>query len=215
MADALDLVGFKHSVYTWVVRLALAEMGLDSGYTETNPFAEPPDPVLARCTPFQRVPVLQHGQLCLTETTAILRYLDAISTGSNLQPDDPVSAALMNQIIGIADADVYPVMVRQVFSQGYYMPVVEGQKGDAAIVADGFSRARPALEMLERIASEGRQLNKNGISLADLHLAPMLGYFVRVPAAGDVMASYPSLAGWLDWVSQRSAFVSTHPFGAG
>ena len=76
---ALQLVGYGPSVYTWIVKVALIEMGLKVDYIETNPFAETPDPLLARYTPFDRVPVLVHGDFRLTETAAILRYLDQLS----------------------------------------------------------------------------------------------------------------------------------------
>lgn len=211
MAEPLRLIGFEHSVYTWVARFALAEMGLEAEYVEANPFAEPPDPVLARYTPLQRVPVLQHGQLLLTETAAILRYLDTISTRPSLQPQDPIAAAQMNQIIGIVDADVYPVMVRQVFSAGFYNPVVMGTAQDSGRVAAGLERLKAALGLLERIAGEGRQLNGAGLSLADIHLAPMVAYFLRVPEAATVFDLHPALARWWQVVGTRGALVSTDP----
>lgn len=212
MAERLRLIGFEHSVYTWVVRFALAEMGVEAAYVETNPFLDPPDPVLARYTPFDRVPVLQHGDLLLTETAAIVRYLDAISDQVSLQPSDPIAAAQMNQIIGIVDADVYPVMVRQVFSPGYYTPVMLGLPADPGRVAQGLERAQPALSVLERIAQEGRQLDGAEISLVDIQLAPMMSYFTRVPEAAEVLVRYPALHRWWKKTQQRAALVSTDPF---
>ena len=211
MAEPLRLIGFEHSVYTWAVRFAMAEMGLTADYVEANPFADPPDPVLARYTPLRRVPVLQHGDLLLTETAAILRYLDALSAGPSLQPEDPVAAAQMNQIIGLVDADVYPIMVRQVFSPGYYTPVVLGLPGDDAPVTHGLVQAQPALEVLERIAGQGRQLTGDVLSLADLHLGPMMSYFTRVPAAAEALTGTPALARWWQTVSLRPALRATDP----
>lgn len=211
MADPLHLIGFEHSVYTWVVRFALGEMDLEATYEEANPFADPPDPVLSRYTPLKRVPVLQHGPLLLTETSAILRYLDRLSTVPSLQPDDPVAAAQMDQVIGIVDADVYPVMVRQVFSGGFYGPVVLGGDRDEARVRDGLERAKPALGLLNRIAGEGRVLSGSYLSLADLHLAPMIAYFQRVEAAGDLLSDYPALAAWWQAAGARPALRDTDP----
>lgn len=211
MADPLRLIGFEHSVYTWAARFALAEMGLEAAYVEANPFADPPDPVLARYTPLRRVPVLQHGDLLLTETSAILRYLDTISGGASMQPNDPVAAAQMDQIIGIVDADVYPVMVREVFSPGFYTPVVLGLDRDDVRVAEGLERAKPALGLLNRIAGEGRQLSGGALSLADIHLAPMMRYFLRVEAAGEMFKRYPALVAWWQVMGQRPALLSTDP----
>lgn len=211
MAEALRLIGFKHSVYTWIVRLALAEMGLSADYVEANPFADPPDPVLARYTPLGRVPVLEHGGFRLTETSAICRYLDVIAPGPSLQPDDPKALARMAQVIGLADADVYPIMVRQVFSAGYYAPVILGQTGDRRRVAEGLTAAGAVLGVLEDIAGEGLQLGGGKVSLADLHLAPMMSYFTRVPEGLSALGGYPRLASWWHWIEERMTLRDTDP----
>ena len=118
----LTLVGFRYSVYTRIVRMALSEMSLKADYVEADPFADPPDPVLTEYTPFDRVPVFCDGSFCLTETAAILRYLDRLGPRPTLVPRGPKAAARMAQVIGIADAYCYGTLVRQVFSHGYYRP---------------------------------------------------------------------------------------------
>lgn len=211
MAEALRLIGFKHSVYTWIVRLTLAELGLSAEYVEANPFADPRDPVLPRYTPLNRVPMLEHGRFRLTETAAICRYLDAISNRPLLQPSDPKALARMAQVIGLVDADVYPLMVRQVFSAGYYAPVIMGQPGDAVRVADGLKSAGAVLSVLEEIAEEGLQLTGETVSLADLHLAPMMSYFARVPEGLSALSGYPKLSAWWHQVETRQTLQSTDP----
>ena len=211
MAEALRLVGFQHSVYTWIVRLALREMELAADHVEANPFADPPDPVLARYTPLNRVPVLVHGPFRLTETGAILRYLDTLSTRPSLLPQEPQAQARMAQVIGLADADVYPVMVRQVFSGGYYRPVVMGEAADAEALSQGLLRAAPVLGLLEEIAAEGRVLTGAALTLADLHLAPMLSYFLRVPEARSLLASYPALDHWWAMMARNAHLCATDP----
>ena len=47
----LVLTGLGVSVYTRVARMALAEKGLSYRFEAVNPFADAPDPVLARLTP--------------------------------------------------------------------------------------------------------------------------------------------------------------------
>lgn len=211
MAEALRLIGFKHSVYTWIVRLTLAELGLSAEYVEANPFADPPDPVLPRHTPLNRVPVLEHGRFRLTETAAICRYLDAISNRPSLQPGDPKEIARMAQVIGLVDADVYPIMVRQAFSEGYYAPVVMGQPGDTARVAAGLKAAGAVLSVLEGIAEEGLQLTGAKVSLADLHLAPMMSYFTRVPEGLSDLSGYPKLGAWWHQVQTWQTLQDTDP----
>ncbi|MCX7558456.1 glutathione S-transferase family protein [Sulfitobacter sp. F26204] len=211
MAEALTLIGFHHSVYTWVVRFALAEMGLEARYVEADPFAVPPDPVLARYTALRRVPVLCDGGFCLTETAAILRYLDHLSDRPTFQPRDARAAAQMVQIMGLVDADIYPILIRQVFSGGYYRPVVMQEPGDSEQVHAGLQRAAPSLTVLDQIAREGRQLSGEVLYLADFHLAPMLSYALRVPEVAKVISAYPSLAMWWAKIASRPALSASDP----
>ncbi|MEP5728845.1 MAG: glutathione S-transferase family protein [Sulfitobacter sp.] len=213
MAEPLRLIGFRHSVYTWIVRLALHEFGCTAEYIEANPFADPPDPVLQKYTPFRRVPVLEHGALRLTETAAILRYLDALNPSLSLAPKDPIALAQMAQVMGLSDADVYPILIRQVFSNGYYAPVVMGEGGDAQRVAEGLVRAQPVLKVLDQIAGQGHQLNAHHLSLADIHLGPMMSYFTRVPEGQLLLDAYPALSAWWQWMQSRPSLLQTDPLG--
>src|SRR5262245_13365566 len=60
--------------------------------------------------PFVRVPILQHGDYRLYETQAILRYTDALVPNPSLQPTDPRTIGRMNQIIGINDWYLFPLL---------------------------------------------------------------------------------------------------------
>ena len=40
MDDRLALIGFRHSVYTRIVRIALIETGLQADYIEVDPFED-------------------------------------------------------------------------------------------------------------------------------------------------------------------------------
>lgn len=211
MPERLILIGFEHSVYTWIVRLALKEFGFEADYVEANPFADPPDPVLPRYTPLGRVPVLMHGDFRLTETAAILRYLDRLATGPSWQPTTAKALARMDQVIGVGDADVYPILVRQVFSHGYYWPVVLNEPGSQDLLKQGLVRAAPCLSVLEGIAAEGLQLVPGQRSLADFHLAPMMSYALRVPELAALLPGYPALHGWWEQTSEWLALRRTDP----
>lgn len=211
MADPINLLGFRHSVYTRIVRMGLIETGLKANYIEANPFAAEPDPVLAAMTPLGRVPVLQHGDFVLTETAAILRYLNDLGPKASLIPAAPQAAARMAQVMGIVDAYVYQPLVRKVFSHGFYQDAV-GEDGDPAIVAEGLTLSQAPLRALDSIAAGGLQLAGGQISLADLHLAPMMDYFVRVPEAADLLRHYPALSQWWDSISNHPSLRDTDPF---
>ena len=211
MDKPLTLIGYRYSVYTRIVRMALIEFGLSADYLEADPFSDPKDPVLAAHTAFGRVPVLRHGDFTLTESAAILRYLDAIGPGLSLVPTAAQPAARMAQIIGIVDAYTYWPLVRDVFGAAVFAPH-QGQPVDSARIATGLSNAQPSLQTLNGIAGEGQQLNGVDITLADLHLAPMIAYFSMAEEGATALARYPALLSWWEAVQNRPSLQQTDPF---
>tara|TARA_R110002074_G_scaffold151721_2_gene305560 strand:- start:3583 stop:4227 length:645 start_codon:yes stop_codon:yes gene_type:complete len=211
MADRLTLIGFRYSVYTRIVRMALLELGLEAEYVEVDPFFAPPNPELSRYTPFGRVPVLRHGAFTLTETAAIVGYLCDLSAGRSLRPQTAQGSARMMQVIGIIDAYGYQPLVRDVFSHGFYRQQM-GEEFDSEKVTIGLVKARPVLQVLDMIAQEGLQLNGQAISLADIHLAPMMAYFTKVSEAAELLRGFPALSGWWTQLCGRPSLIATDPF---
>lgn len=209
-AGDLTLIGFRDSVYTWAVRWALAETGLPARNEEANPFDPEDAPGLRLHHPFGLVPVLRHGEFALYETPAILRYLDRLQRGADLVPASPRAEARMLQVMSVATTQVYWPLVRQVFSNGYYLPRL-GQDADQAAFSSGLARAPLVLDALDQVADEGLVLTGEGLTLADLMLAPMLAYFNAVPEAARLTGKRGALSAWLDRVTARPAFVATRP----
>ena len=207
---ALTLFGYRFSIYTRVVRLVLHEKRLRATLVEVDPFADPlPDGFLA-LSPFGHVPVLAHGPFTLYETAPICRYLDEALPGPPLQPADPRDRARMAQVVQMADAYVYPPLVRGVYEHLVFRPA-EGSPADPLVAARGLADAQPVLAALEVIASEGRVLNGRGLTLADLHLAPMIAAFVQAAEGRAMMAGYPCLAGWWRGIEGHAAMAATDP----
>ncbi len=190
--------------------MALQEKGIASAYCELNPFDHPVPPALSAMHPFGRVPVLTHDDFAIYETTAILTYLDNAFIGPALTPTDPRTAARMAQIIAICDAYAYRPLVRQVFSHGVFRPHA-AETADPARVASGLVAAEIVLDACERIAAEALVLNATRLTLADIHLAPMISYFAMLPAAAAALRQRPALARWYVWIERRDSFQLTNP----
>lgn len=207
---ALVLHGYRPSVYVRVARLTLAEKGVAYDQAEVNPFAsEPPSDYLA-LHPFNRVPALVHEDFVLYETGAIVRYIDRAFPGPALQPTDPRALARMDQIMGVINSYAYWPLVRQVYVQAVALPR-RGQAGDATEIAIGLAAATKVLAALEALASGGTFLVGAELSLADLHLVPMIAYFVEAPEGAAVLARYPKLAAWFTHMKVRASFAATAP----
>jgi glutathione S-transferase len=207
---ALVLYGYRYSVYLRVVRLVLAEKGVQYERVEVNPFAADVPADYLRLHPFGRVPTLVHDGFVLYETSAIARYLDRAFAEPRLTPEDPRAAARMDQIIGIVDSYGYWPLVRQVFSHRVFRPA-SGQSADDAEVTKGLAASAKVLAALESLAAPAAFLTGEKVSLADLHLGAMLAYFAAAPEGMAMLASHLRLAGWWQHLAVRSSMAATDP----
>lgn len=207
---AIELHGYQYSVYSWIARLALHEKGKAFDWIEVNPFAEDVPASYLAIHPFKRVPALIHDGIVVYETGAITRYVDEAFEGPRLQPEEPRDRARCNQIISIVDSYAYWPLVRQVFSHGVFRPMMKLQ-ADEKELQSGLEAAPRILSALENAAGGGRYLCGNNISLADIHLAPMIGYFARAPEGKDLLQKQLRLSAWWADFSKREAFAATSP----
>ena len=138
---AVELHGYRYSVYLRIVAMTLAEKNVAWTHVEVDPFAETIPEAYLALNPFGRVPTLVHDGFALYETSAITRYIDEAFSGPALQPAGPQVRARMNQIIAVADSYGYWPLVRQVFSHRVFMPA-QGRAGDEAAIAEGLQKSK-------------------------------------------------------------------------
>ena len=203
---ALTLYAYSQSVYSQIVRMALHECGQSFQLHEVNPFTDPG----SSPHPFGLVPVLQHGDFRVYETTAILRYLDGHFCGGRLTPRDAKACARMVQAQAIIDAHGYWPLVRQVFSNAVFRPLI-GEPADAAENSAGLKAARVVLGELDALAADATGFNTGNLTLADIHLAPMIGFFALAPEGQEMLMGFAALHKLWQGVSQRASYLETRP----
>jgi glutathione S-transferase len=206
----VELYGYKYSVYAWIARLALHEKGCAYEWREVNPFAEDVSADYLAMHPFKRVPVLVHGDFVLYETSAMTRYVDEAFDGPPLQPATPRERARQQQIISVIDSYAYWPLVRQVFSHGVFRQRT-GREADPNEVQRGLEAVPRVIGALEELAGGGNFLCSDSMSLADAHLAPMMGYFTLYPDGEMLLRRQHRLARWWAAMSERSTFKETMP----
>ncbi len=203
--------GADYSVYVRIVRLALAEKGVDYELVPVDIFAEggPPDWYLDR-QPFGKIPAFEHDGFQLYETGAIARYVDEAFGGPALQPAEPRLRAVMNQIMGVIDSYAYGTLVWDLYVETVSKPA-EGGKVDEELVAHALPLAETCLAELARLKRDGDWLLGDTLSLADLHLAPVLGYFVKTSMAVSMLSQHAGLVDWWKRIQGRESYKATEP----
>lgn len=208
MGERVRLYGATYSVYVRIVRLALAEKGIDYQLVPVDVFAAggPPPEHVGR-HPFGRIPVFEHGDFALYETGAIARYVDEAFPGPRLQPVDLFERARCNQLISLADAYAYRSLVWDIYVERVERPA-EGRAPDEARIAAALPMARTCLAAISELMGDQPWLAGPELSLADLYLASMIDYFVRAPEGEAMMREYGRLAAWWERVAARPSMVA-------
>lgn len=204
------LHGYRYSVYAWIARFALHEKGVDYDWVEVNPFADDMPAAYLDLHPFRRVPTLVDDGFVLYETVAITRYLDDKFDGPPLRPAVAEARARVDQILSIVDSYVYWPLVRQVFSHGVFAARTGGT-ADRSEYHRGLAAAPRVLDALDRLAAGGGFLVGDTLTLADIHLAPMLSYFSTDDGGMALLRQRARLNTWWSAVSTRPAFLDTMP----
>ena len=199
------------STYVRTVRLVCEEKGAPYELVEIDIMQgghKAPD-YLAR-HPFGKVPAFEHDGFGLYETSAITRYLDAVLPGPSLTPADPRGAARMQQVIAVVDSYAYGSMISAIVIQRVVMPMVGGTT-DETVIAAALPTAVLSLQALQDLLGDQPFMAGAELSLADLHLAPVMAYFTATPEGQAQMPGYPQLARWWAAVAARPSMVATQP----
>jgi glutathione S-transferase len=204
--------GPAYSTYTRTARLALEEKGVAYKLEEVDLLkGESQNPDHLARQPFGKVPAFTDDGLSLYETAAIARYVDEAFPGPKLQPADVKRRARMAQIISIIDSYAYGSLIGKVVWQRVVTPLLGG-KADDQVVADAMPLVEKSVKALEAAADPaGPFLCGAEISLADLHLAPVIDYFSQTPEGKKVLAGAPRLSRWWQAMSKRPSVTKTRP----
>ncbi|WP_162906496.1 glutathione S-transferase family protein [Algihabitans albus] len=195
------LYGADYSVYTRIARLAFAEKGVAYDFETLDIFAKETAPPAWYGTlhPFAKIPALRHGELQLYETQAILRYIDAAFAGPALTPDAPPDIGRMAQVMSVADSYAYPRLV-----WGILVPERKGRS-----LAPGTLEAGAlCLTALDTLLAEPFFLGE-ALTLADLHVAPMLIYLALAPSGPALLSRQKRLQSWLARLQERESLRTT------
>lgn len=206
----VTLYGYEFSVYTWIARLTLVEKSVPYDYVEINPFSPEFDDAYLLLHPFKRVPVLNHDGFTLYETSAITRYIDRAFHGPALQPKNPKEFGRMAQIVSIIDAYAFQPMMRQAFTNRVVYEKL-GFPSDDAVFSAAMLESNAALTAINHLVDNSEFLCGDDLTLADLHLAPVIDYFQMFDEGRIMLSKFEKLLNWYGSICQRPSIANTRP----
>jgi glutathione S-transferase len=186
--------GFPLSTYVNIVRFVLTHKGVAFEFQDLE--SEMGGPRHLALHPFGRVPVLEHGDFRIYETTAIALYVDETFDGPPLQPRDTRARARMHQWLSALGSYYYPWMVYHLVHERLVFPAL-GIAADEEVVERSLPHVRAALEVMDRELHHGHDfLIADVPTLADFFLLPSLSAVARTEEGRELLEPRPRIESW-------------------
>src|SRR5262249_8956097 len=193
MAD-ITVFGFPHSSFVHIVRMVLTHKEVPYTFHDLEPDMGSAKHLALH--PFDRVPILQHGDFALYETSAIVAYLEELFPAPSLQPDTPQARARMNQWISAVNSYYYPYMIYHVGHERNVFPRL-GIPSDEKGVAHALPKIEVGLQVVERQLAHGQEfVLGDEVTLADYYLLPSTCSFWRTDEGKAMYLRFPVFSAW-------------------
>ncbi len=185
----LVLCGFSISNYYNKVKLALLEKGIP--FSEEYAAAGATDEAQLVSSPLGKVPFIRTADGCLSESQAIVEYLEALQPQPALLPADPWQAAKVRELATYVDLHL-ELVVRELYPQAFFGGTVSDNV--KARVRRQLDKNIPAFKRLARFAP---YVAGDSFTLADCSAwvsLPLVGMASKIVYGEDLL-----LAAGVDW----------------
>jgi glutathione S-transferase len=193
MSDPI-VYGFPRSTYVNIVRLILTHKDVTYTFHDLEPVMGRPEHLALH--PFNRVPILRHGDFTVYETSAIASYVDQAFPGPRLTPQDVRVRARMNQWVSAVNSYYYPYMIYHVTHERLVFPEL-GIASDEKVVAHASPKVELALGVMERELTHGQEfLLGSEATLADFFMLPSTFAFGLTEEGRTMYPKFPAFCRW-------------------
>lgn len=192
--------GFPGSTYVQIVRLVLTHKAVEFEFRDLE--TEMNTPAHRELHPFEYVPILQHGNFTLYETSAIVGYIDDAFPDPRLTPASIQQRAKMNQWISAVNSYYYPQIVYHLSHERSVFPAL-GIQSDERVVQVALPKIERALDVMERELDVAQPFLTGGtVTLADLFMVPCLTSLARTEEGRAILERHPRVMGWREHMEQ-------------
>lgn len=189
------------------VRKTLA-FAAEKGIALDNRFVAPgaDDAEFRKASPFGKIPAFRDGDFTVSDSTAIITYLDSMGGGPDLIPTEPRARATTIWFEEFADTILAPAATPP-FANRVVRPLLTGQPSDEEAVKTALEvQLPPVLAYLEGVLPASGHLVEDRLTLADLAVASP---FVNLDHAGCAVdaGAYPKLAAFVAAIHERPSYA--------
>ncbi|XP_038078144.1 maleylacetoacetate isomerase-like [Patiria miniata] len=201
MAGKPILYSYFRSSCSWRVRIALAVKGIDYEYVAVNLLkSEQLGEKYRSVNLTSQVPSMEVDGMVLTQSNAIIEYLDETREGPSLLPKDPKKRFLARQLSQIISCGIQPLQNLSVLRYlGDERKVEWAQK----VITGGFEAFETLVDQ-----SSGKYCVGDEVTMADLCLVPQVYNANRFKVD---MSKYPAISRINAALLELDAFKVAHP----
>jgi glutathione S-transferase len=198
----MKLYGVSLSPFVRKVLIFAAEKGVE---LELRPVAfGQPDPEFRAVSPFGKMPGFADGDFRISDSTAIVTYLEAKYPEPALFPADPAERARAVWYEEFVDTIMVPSGAKVFFNR--IVAGLIGREGDPAVADKAAAEEMPPLyDYLESVVPNGEGwLVGDRLSIADMSVASVFVNLMHAGASPDPLR-YPKLTAYLQrWFERPS-----------
>lgn len=202
----MELYSYFRSTAAYRVRIALNLKGIDYSLTPVNLLKDEQksDWYLA-VNPLGLVPALRLDDgTVLSQSTAILEWLEETSPDMPLLPADPLQRSRVRAMANIIACDIHPLN---------NLRVLKHLVGELGVSEDAKKQwyhhwIKLGFDALERQMVKGAYSAGDGLSMADVYLVPQVFNALRFDMA---MNPYPKIMSVFERCNEQDAFIKAHP----
>jgi len=198
------IYGSSISPYVRKVLVFAAESGIDIDNTPTIPRST--DAEFRAASPFGKIPGLKDGDFLLSDSTAIVFYLEAIAPGLGLLP--PVAKARAKTIWWdeFADTILFDTVMKT-FVNRVLAPTFQTSQGDIDVAKRSeLEELPPLVDYLETSLASGAFLVGEHMTLADMAVASPWVNMIHAGVRPNP-STHPNLAKYLQRMFERPSFA--------
>ena len=206
--------GSSMSPFVRKVLAFAAEKGIE---VESKPLGlNSDDPDFLAASPFRKIPAFRDNDFAISDSSAIIAYLDALKPQPELIPAAPRSRARTIWFDEFADTIIGACGTKLFFNR-IVAPKFLKREGDLAAAEKAeCEELPPILDYLERVVPDSLFLVDDRLTLADIAVASPFANFRHLEL--DCLQQRPKLAAYVDsilsrpsykhWIDRETAFLA-------
>jgi glutathione S-transferase len=165
------------------------------------------DPEFLEASPFGKMPGFRDGDFAISDSSAIVTYMEAVKPEPNLIPTEPKARARTIWFDEYSDTILFACGAKMFFNR-LVAPRFLGQVGDEAVATKAeCDELPPLLDYLERTIPASGYLVEDRLTLADISVASPFANFIHIDVVLDP-ARYPKVKAYVAAILARPSFAS-------